>query len=631
MSDNISKNKTRRVLILVMSTLPPHKSKSISTYQYFGRRNEKSNSNSEVVKECCSDRKTFKGISQLEPGTKYYINSLAEKDIALDNIVVLASDETRKKNEDYKNELGEAVSAVELYKTRIEAYINNVEADNYDAKDKLPDIKETVFEKKELYGNNLENFILIIPNKEVKGEEAIESKMQRLWDAANAIKGLSNNNNICDRVELYIDMQGGLRHDYPAIDTILSLLSDQKIQVVVKERVATEFNSKNAIQPTFTVNEDYRYYDLVSAYQIFKKYGWGDELNKYFENGNVSDSIISEAITKVSEAIKQCDVDGFDNGLKALSDAISKRKEGKQQIKTEMDFIIDQIETDFEGLLYRELNKQIPFKYVSQIRWCLKKNFVQQALTILESKMPTEYVWNGLYYYCGPKHSRKETINKATQLYDWYKNNSNDNISKNRYKMLDFNHFWIRDFHSQSYIHMPELYGDDLSNNDPLVSEIKESIKNYKALCNRRNDMNHAKSENFFIKSLRNIYPNDYFLEDRNNVDIKNMIEMFLDNFEGLANKIDDNVKKRVFDIGTESTLYDFKPTSLTSSGKSLIGTVEKFEFENTCILTAKGMGLDNATPVDLQRYCDGRILKVIFDYEQNNRTYVALENSRME
>ena len=35
-------------------------------------------------------------------------------------------------------------------------------------------------------------------------------------------------------------------------------------------------------------------------------------------------------------------------------------------------------------------------RVIDEIEWCIKKGFIQQALTLLESKMPAEIIKNGL-------------------------------------------------------------------------------------------------------------------------------------------------------------------------------------------------------------------------------------------
>lgn len=494
-----------------------------------------------------SRRPTFKGISQLEAGTKYYLYKLADEGKTIDGIVVLASNETRKKVEstqntknEYRNREGKAVSAVELYRSRIKSYIKGEEADKFGAIDRSEEKKEYDLKGKEKY-DITSDFIRIVPNENdsYNGRD----NMQRLWDAAEAVRG---NLKKGDMVELYIDMQGGLRHDYPAINTIITLLADQDVRVEIKERVATEFFGRNIVQPVYTVTEDYEYYDLITAYQMFKEYGRGDSLSSYFERDRAreEDSHIAVAIKEISDAIQLCKVDDFDIGLRKLGDALTNRGE---ELKTEMDFIIKRIRSDFGNLISRSNSTQSPGKYVEQIEWCLKHKFIQQAITILESKMPTEYVWNGLKTYCMGRDNIDDVRDRFQRIYIWYR----ENDKNNKYRLYDINHYWIRDYErnndkasNRTGISITAKYPEQLRN------RIKESIKKYGRICSKyRNSTNHvaqSEREGGFRKWIITNYPGDIPSEGD---DMIGDIESYIKEFKNLASQVDRNYKKKVIDL----------------------------------------------------------------------------------
>lgn len=92
----------------------------------------------------------------------------------------------------------------------------------------------------------------------------------------------------------------------------------------------------------------------------------------------------------IAEGIQLCDVVKFENGLRDLSDALSKLKKAPRDIKnTGYLTLFQELIRDSYG------TKLLDNKHrstIDEIKWCLEKGFIQQALTLLESKMPTKMI-----------------------------------------------------------------------------------------------------------------------------------------------------------------------------------------------------------------------------------------------
>ena len=497
--NSVAENNTDRVIFLVMSTLPDNDKAQIETYKY--------NDEKDFV---------FKGISQLEPGTKYYLQKLARENKTVDRIIIIASEESRKENEKYDN-----TSAIDVYKTRIKEFMTSGRSSqSFGRSDKNPDISESEFAGKKLYDS--ETFF----EKNVHIIE--ESGMQRLWEASDAILGVR------DHTELYIDMQGGNRNDIPLFNTILELMGDRNVNVA--ERVATiNYDFRKQRQEIQTVDDLYDSYDLVTAYQIFKRYGWGNQLSEYFK-GSEADSI-AEAVQSIAEAIKLCDVEGFDDGLEALQKSIvAWKSDGNSSEKSEMDFLIDLIREDYGELLDDIKYKRKCLKYVHQIRWCLKKSFIQQALTIFESKMPKEFVWNAICYYCDTGDDKEDILGKFDIIFtEHLKAHENEG-----YKFSDINHFWIRDYYREpkGVRIIKKKYGGE---------DAKSLMQDFNKLCQDRNLINHAAEKQLkpggFADRHKDALPNG-----RETFNINKLVE-FLTEFETCAGKIDKLKKESVVDL----------------------------------------------------------------------------------
>ena len=92
----------KNVLILSMSTFLRNK----KLYQYY------------IIEKDDSGKKkyqTFSGVSQLEPGTKYFLSKLAREGEKPDEIIILTTEETWKK--------GEEKSAVDVYSENIVQFL----------------------------------------------------------------------------------------------------------------------------------------------------------------------------------------------------------------------------------------------------------------------------------------------------------------------------------------------------------------------------------------------------------------------------------------------------------------------------------------------------------------------------
>ncbi len=506
--NSVEKTCCENVILLVMSTLPFRP--VVETYQF--------DNNKEYV---------FKGISQLEAGTKYFLQKMAINGEKAARIVVMASNETLM-GEDEKP------AAIEVYKTRVREFIENgksLSSFGYAEKEHQGSAVEIEESKFWLCGKYDKDFA---DNRIIVCRES-EERIEQLLRTRDAIIGADRDK----LINLYVDMQGGNRNDIPAISSVIDLIRDTGVDVV--ERVATEYQAQNSIQPIVNVNASYRAYELMSAYQIFKNYGWGNQLVQYFRQ-NETDLEIAKAIENISNAIKFCDVNEFDEGLENLAVAIQKREKTNQ--RSDMDLLMENIQKDFGSLLdNREEDgfSQRPLKYINQIRWCLKKGFSQQALTVFESKMPTEFVWNGFVCYCRDKGKKEEVLEVFKNCYTWLN-------KRDKYKMIDLNHFWIFCLRNKFYTaKLPKpIYGTD-------QKKCKSLIRMYGEICKKRNEVNHASDKwhnpSGFYSMMRKLNPRDENFKGKPDADIEEMIKTFLNKFEEEAKNISDEIKREVVDL----------------------------------------------------------------------------------
>lgn len=374
--------KRKNVLLLSMSTLP--KNMKIQNY-YFIEEN--------------GDRKDFYGYSQLEPITKFLIQKLKEPSEKLDKIVIMTSKEALKDKNDTA-----PCPAVPFYLQRIQEFL---------LKDSEQEVCDQICfeeligkrEKNEKSKDYLSNYqfgddahkivvkdiqteiVKLYTEKEKDGKMQVKPKeeINIFFEVIDHIKATG------DDINLYLDMQGGDRNAIVQMNAIVNLLEDQGVKT--KARYAIAFDSNKNDHEINEVSEKYTAYQLIGAMQAFKKYGRGQLLIEYFKTPKKDrDEKILFAIGRASDAIRLCNIGEFDKAvleIAAIKKEIETEKTGTvQKEKSELDIVFEDIQKDYGKLL-----DQSEGMYIAKIKWCLEKGFIQQALTIIESKMP-EYLYD---------------------------------------------------------------------------------------------------------------------------------------------------------------------------------------------------------------------------------------------
>ena len=512
--------KHENVMLLSMSRLPVNK--SINTYKGINKDGQEY---------------YFKGISQLEAHSKYVAKILDAKSEKIDRFVILSTKETRTNYGDsYES------SAVEFYKMRMSAYLTNSENSNdFEGEDNNKDKEEIGLEN--VTYENTENLFKVI-----ELEDPIF-----FWKAANAITGSS------DKVRLFMDMQGGDRNIVARMNAIVQLLGER---VEIGGRFANNYDpQKSEVRQISDVSSEYKTYELITAMDSFKRYGRGDGLVEYFKDKKKEDEkakALTEAIKNASDAIQFCDVDGFDKAINEIAALHEKFVSGSDTEKTEMDVIYEDIYRDYKPLINAE------HRYVEQIRWCIKKKFFQQALTIFEAKMPNEYVVSGLKYYCNSKDKIKDVMEKFENIYFKFyplqkKTDENGNkyktTNKEAYRMKYLNHFFICDYEKKLRDYK-EKYKEDESKLKELkeieihfgiegCERVEESIKEYNKIKNMRNKINHVASvhnkDGFFYHMFNNHKKDkNWKLSNQQIGNVIGQIEDFLEKFCKLAAEVKD-------------------------------------------------------------------------------------------
>lgn len=285
------------------------------------------------------------GQSPLEPITGMVSIERKKKGERLDKIIILETEETKREYDGKK-------SAVDFYKERVRRFLD---ADVY------------------------ENGFKDIPIDEKNPAEGITEATKYLLHEYEEQKK-SN-----DKMNLWIDTQGGFRDISLVLNAIISLLREQGIEP--RGIYSIRYTSKNTKEnpcPIVDQKKNYDIFKFVSAMQEFMDYGKAAGLKKYYseETGFV------QTIDGIAEAIQMCQPQKFENAIRKFADYL--KAESYKNDDPYLQIFVEFMKSDY-GILLEE-----PDNTIEQIRWCVKKEFYQQAMTIYIEKMPQYYYEKGI-------------------------------------------------------------------------------------------------------------------------------------------------------------------------------------------------------------------------------------------
>lgn len=299
------------------------------------------------------------------------------------------------------------------------------------------------------------------------------------------------------KIQLFIDMQGGSRTDGYVRNAVLSILNNElNGQVKIRKIVATDFNPRNFANGIVDETKRYQITDLVSGMNAFIQYGKANLIQEYWENMGISDARVSRLVTAMAladEALSICDIDLLITAMNRMHGIFCKKE--KQVQKNEISSIFrvleNGIQRDYAGIFDRESGTvNIP----ELVKWAVRKGFLQQAMTIIESKMPHEFARNGIYYYCKGEQDKAACLNTFKKIHD------EKNSSWQDYMFLDLDHFVMRYYiRKVKGERMARTMIKRLRNNAVGADELK-----FYSLCRNTDDLYNLLDPYYSICILRN-------------------------------------------------------------------------------------------------------------------------------
>lgn len=225
-------------------------------------------------------------------------------------------------------------------------------------------------------------------------EEDVFSSIQKVISKIR--KSIPNNKT--GKNKLFIDTHGSFREVSLLLNAIVFLLgkTDKESRIIPEQICGVKTSSNTIVDQTDT----YRIFDFVTGISDFVNYGNADVLNHYFENEeeDTTTRMIVDEMNAVSLAIQMCDPQQYTQNLQSLKQLFDELRNPELELEHNplLDIFAEQIEADFGERLLSAPEEERDFWI---IRRCLDKKMYQQALTIIDAKLPRYYYNHGIFYY----------------------------------------------------------------------------------------------------------------------------------------------------------------------------------------------------------------------------------------
>ena len=372
------------VLLMNMSVFPPNGIAECRCRVGQNLRDELSGRYGKTDPACFE----YSYYGQMEPVPMLMMNMLRGTGEKLDEIVFLNTRETADESElKLPDQTTEKISPDEYFTRQITEYAKKTE------------MQPPTFTK--LY------------DAEWKGATEKEEALKKITKAVERIRKLKQEAlETGEPFHLWYDNHGGVRNTTITSLSILNVLKEENISPDYSLFVQFDNKSKRDPIKTYHVFQDTISADILeftNVIQSFLLYGRSESLMRYREShpdeiGSTGDRLL-EQIRNISDAISLCDIVLFEKSLAEI------RK------------LLDSNENHYDGLLeifrtniqasYGDLLQE-GSTIIDEIEWCVRKGFYQQAVSIIEARMP-EYLYDHFFEDCSVYYTGGDSFRRP----DW--------------------------------------------------------------------------------------------------------------------------------------------------------------------------------------------------------------------
>lgn len=299
-----------------------------------------------------------KYISALEPIPKTLAEILAQKNEKLDAIYVLNTNQT---TNNLKDNLQQEIVNYADTQEKYSAY--------------------TYFKERCSCLINPNNIYSISLEKEGENIMDVETSLYELSQSLND-NYLSNG----QKINLYVDIHGGLRSVQTVVDGIIMLMKDIE-NIELKDIYTGMFNTGEGAFKLESVTKDFEIFNFVSGIKEFLSFGRSNglvEFNKSMEPKVEREELV-DGINRISDSIVLNRMEKFTDNLKSLSSLVNTKDKEKGYYDTIKHLIRANYQVKIDNQNYNLLLED-SMNFPAQLQWCLDKNLLQQALMLIENR-----------------------------------------------------------------------------------------------------------------------------------------------------------------------------------------------------------------------------------------------------
>lgn len=340
------------------------------------------------------------------------------------------------------------------------------------------------------------------------------------------------------KIKLYIDTTGGFRNAamlFLIVGRIMSYLG-----IEVANIFYTSWNKGKCT--VHEIKDIYDLLDLIAGFEEFLMFGSAKKLNDHYK----LDSFVR---TKGDQDLNQKSINDLIKAMNRFSDVINISRRG--EFKTELSYLAERLSKirfdqdssaeDFNYQLIKFLREPIEKEYtslfepkmlninddLSYVEWCLKHDYVQQALTLFKECVPTVLIERGII------EVDKEQFNKHLQDENL---KAEKKILENAFKCWKAKYpkrntdqlFKFKEFFSV-YADNSEYEADVCDDSDLVFVEINKSRLNYIEKYTSKDKL-HTLLEDIIRGRVKEIHDTEYKLrkEYKNENERKEKLEIEL-------------------------------------------------------------------------------------------------------
>lgn len=414
--------------------------------------------------------------------------------------------------------------------------------------------------------------------KSIKWKGRDENNDENILETINEIIDEIRKNS-GDDSRVFVDIHGGLRDLQQIIMSILSLLSLEGIEISPEDVYSVEVGKNIIVNAGGTID----IFNFVSGMNELIHYGRTNSFKRYKLSEREQNLI--KILNNIAESIQLLRVNYFEENIKNLRKSIN----DIDSIKNERGYIglfIDNIRNNYSEIL------RYNYSVIDEINWCMKMGFYQQALTLIESKIPKYLVDKKVIDY--PEQViiwGNKNKNKNEEIYNYIFNNL---ISKCVPKDSRIQYLIDNDYNIEPKIKIEgELLNKYFLKEIDINEKIHTFLKIHFALKELRNNSSHGGTlnlENKFGSEQLKIWIDKYMkaindLDNRPYINVIRNNELFI--FSGFLKKLEKghiNIDETIISIdGNEeykNTTYGekFRSFNIYNQMKEFVETLKRID-----------------------------------------------------